>query len=123
MGNQFQKLTKAEEEVMQHLWQIEEGTVRDILARLPEPKPAVTTVSTIVRILEQKGFVSHKAYGRTHVYYPIISKETYSKKYIGTVIDSFFDQSPKTLVSFLAKNDKIDVGDLEEIMKELKKMS
>ncbi len=116
----FQKLTKAEEEVMQYLWELEEATVREIREIIPEPKPAITTISTIIRILEQKGFIDHRAYGRTHVYFPLIKREEYSKNYVSQVIDKFFDRSPKSLVSFLAEKDKIDLKDLEEIIKELK---
>lgn len=73
----MRELTRAEEQVMQILWIIKKGFVKDILERIDEPKPAYNTVSTIVRILQEKGFVSHKAYGRTHEYFPIISKSDY----------------------------------------------
>ena len=83
-------LTRAEEEVMQILWNIEKGMVHDVLTRFPDPKPAYNTVSTIVRILEQKGFVSHKAYGRTHEYFPLISKKDYAKSSFRGFMTNYF---------------------------------
>ena len=96
-----QELTKAELELMQVIWDKEKVLVHDILDVLPEPKPAYNTVSTIVRILEQKGFVGHKAYGRTYEYFPLVSKEAYTQRYMTTVLDNFFDGSLSRLVSFM----------------------
>ena len=95
-----QELTRAELEIMQILWQIEHGFVNDILAKLPEPKPAYNTVSTIVRILEKKGFVSHRAYGKSHEYYPLVERESYTSTYMNSVLANFFGGSASRLVSF-----------------------
>jgi BlaI family transcriptional regulator, penicillinase repressor len=110
-------LTRAEEEVMQVLWKIERGFVKEILEHFDEPKPAYNTVSTIVRILQDKGFVEHKAYGRTHEYYPVISKDDYSKSHLSTFVNDYFSNSYGKMVSFFAKEKKISVREMEEIMR------
>lgn len=109
-----QKLTKSEEEIMQWLWQLERATVSDILAQMPEPAPPHSTVSSFIRILEKKGFVGHKAYGKTYEYFPLISKDEYSKLNINDLIRDYFDGSVKNLVSFLVKNEKIDTDELQK---------
>jgi BlaI family transcriptional regulator, penicillinase repressor len=109
------QLTRAEEEVMQILWEIEKGMVHDLLDKFPEPKPAYNTVSTIVRILEQKGFVGHKAYGRTHEYFPVISKKEYTKSSFRGFMTNYFGNSYKSLASFFATEEKLSIGELEEI--------
>ncbi|QCK15057.1 BlaI/MecI/CopY family transcriptional regulator [Mangrovivirga cuniculi] len=114
-------LTKAEEQVMQILWDMEKGFVKDILDKIPEPKPAYNTVSTIVRILEKKGFVGYKAYGKTHEYYPIIDKETYSNEFLQNFIGKYFKGSFQNLVSFFAKENNVDAGELDKMMKMVKK--
>lgn len=119
MKSTLKELTKAEEQVMHHLWDLEKAFVKDILAQMPEPKPAYNTVSTIVRILEEKGFIDHKAYGKTHEYYPVISKEQYSSFTAGNLLSNYFNGSVKDLVSFFVKEQKLDVGDLDEIMKSM----
>lgn len=116
-----QELTKAELELMQVIWDKEKVLVHDILDVLPEPKPAYNTVSTIVRILEQKGFVGHKAYGRTYEYFPLVSKETYTQRYMTTVLDNFFDGSLSRLVSFFSEQESIPAGEVNEILNMLKK--
>jgi len=113
----MRELTRAEEQVMQVLWKIKKGFVKDILKRFDEPKPAYNTVSTIVRILQDKGFVSHKAYGRTHEYYPIVSKGEYSKMHLNTFVNDYFSNSFEKMVSFFAKEKNISVKEMEEIMK------
>ncbi|MEI7500333.1 MAG: BlaI/MecI/CopY family transcriptional regulator [Bacteroidota bacterium] len=110
-------LTRAEEEVMQILWELEKGMVHDLLNRFPEPKPAYNTVSTIVRILEQKGFVAHKAYGRTHEYFPVISKKEYTKSSFRGFMTNYFGSSYKSLASFFATEEKLSLLELEEIQK------
>jgi len=110
-------LTRAEEEVMQILWEIEKGMVHDLLEKFPEPKPAYNTVSTIVRILEQKGFVGHKAYGRTHEYFPVISKTAYTKSSFRGFMTNYFDNSYKSLASFFATEENLSIRELEEIRK------
>ena len=110
-------LTKAEEQVMQLLWKIKKGFVKDILEHFDEPKPAYNTVSTIVRILQEKGFVTHKAYGRTHEYIPVVTKSEYSKSHLSTFVNDYFSNSFEKMVSFFAKEKSISLHEMEEIMK------
>ena len=117
----MKNLTKAEEQIIQILWQLDKASVKEVLNLLPEPKPAITTVSTIIRILESKGFVGHEQVGRGFVYFPLVKKEDYTKFSMRKMINNYFDGSFKNLVSFFAKNEDIDVNELEEILKELKK--
>lgn len=105
---------------MQVLWKLEKAFVKDIIEHLPKPKPAYNTVSTIVRILESKGFVGHKAYGKTHEYFPLISREKYSRFYLSNVVKNYFDGSYRNLVSFFAKDQKLDIRELEQLIKEIK---
>ena len=113
----MRELTKAEEQVMIILWELEKGFVKDILERFKNPKPAYNTVSTIVRILQEKGFVSHIAYGRTHQYYPLISKDEYRKTHMTTFVAEYFSNSYENLVSFFTSEKKISVKEMEEILK------
>ena len=113
----MRELTRAEEEVMQVLWKIKKGFVKDILEYFDEPKPAYNTISTIVRILQDKGFVDHKAYGRTHEYYPVVSKDDYSKTHLSTFVKDYFSNSFEKMVSFFAKEKGISVKEMEDIMK------
>ncbi|RFC54495.1 BlaI/MecI/CopY family transcriptional regulator [Brumimicrobium aurantiacum] len=115
------ELTKAEEQVMHILWRIERGFVKDVIKELDEPKPAYSTVSTIIRILVEKKIVSYKAYGKTHEYFPLISKEDYSKQKMGEMIHKLFDGSTQKMLSFLVKKEKLSLSDLDEIMQTLKK--
>ncbi|NBA77061.1 BlaI/MecI/CopY family transcriptional regulator [Emticicia sp. ODNR4P] len=110
------ELTRAEEQIMQVLWQIEKGFVKDILDYLPEPKPAYNTVSTIVRILQEKGFVSHKTYGKSHEYFPVVSKEQYSTFATEKLVEGYFENSFSSLFSFFSKKGKIDVKEADEIL-------
>lgn len=111
------QLTKAEEQVMQILWEIEKGFVKDVLEKMSKPKPAYNTVSTIIRILERKGFVSYKAYGKTHEYFPIIEKNKYRSFFLKTMIGSYFGGSFERLVSFFAKDNDMDIHEMEELLK------
>jgi len=117
----MKELTKAEEQVMQELWALEKAFVKDIIDRLPEPKPAYNTVSTIIRILEKKGFVDHYAYGKTHQYFPLISKTDYTKSYFKNFLSGYFSNSFQDMVSFFAKEDKMSLSDLEEMVREVGK--
>ncbi|UEG52338.1 BlaI/MecI/CopY family transcriptional regulator [Mucilaginibacter daejeonensis] len=113
----MKELTKAEEEVMQILWKLKEGIVKQILEKMPgDPKPAYNTVSTVVRVLETKGFVDHKAYGNSHVYFPIVSEEDYKKFAFDKVIKSYFNNSYKSLVSYLVKEQKLNLSELAELI-------
>ncbi len=113
----MRELTRAEEQVMQVLWKIKKGFVKDILEHFDEPKPAYNTVSTIVRILQDKGFVGHKAYGRTHEYFPLITKNEYSDLHMSTFVKDYFSNSYEKMVSFFAREKRISVREMEEIMK------
>ena len=117
---ELKELTRAEDQVMQILWNLEKGFVKDIIEHMPEPKPAYNTVSTIVRILETKGFIGHKAYGKTHEYYPLVSKERYTKFYLNNMIKGYFNGSFHNLVSFFAKENKMNANDVEKLLKEIK---
>ena len=112
----MQELTKAEEEVMQYLWKLEKAFVKEVIAEMPEPKPAYNTVSTIVRILENKNYVDHNTFGKTHQYFPVIKKEDYSKKTLNNVMEKHFDGSFSKLVSFFVDKNKMDVKEMDEIM-------
>lgn len=120
-NNKMKELTKAEEQIMQILWQLEEAFVNDIVDKMPEPKPAYNTVSTIVRILEKKGFVDHKAYGKTHQYYPLISKTDYTRSFMKNFMGSYFGNSFREMVSFFAKHDNMSVSEIETLMEDVKK--
>ena len=113
----MKQLTKAEEQVMQILWEIKKGFVKDILEKMPNPKPAYNTVSTIVRILEKKEFVGYTAYGKTHEYFPLIEKNTYRSFYLKTMISRYFGGSFEHLVSFFAKDNDMDIQEMEELLK------
>lgn len=116
----MKELTKAEEQIMQILWVLEKGFVHNIVEQFPEPKPAYNTVSTIVRILEKKGFVSHTSYGKSHEYFPVITKEDYTKRFMKGFIRNYFADSYKNMVSFFSKNENISVNELEEMIGILK---
>ncbi len=113
----MRELTKAEEQVMQILWELKKGFVKDILAKMPSPKPAYNTVSTIVRILEKKGFVGYKAYGKTHEYFPVIEKDKYKNFYLKNFVGNYFEGSFQSLVSFFAKSNDMNANEMEELMK------
>lgn len=113
---EIRQLTRAEEEVMLILWDKGKAFVRDILDAMPEPKPAYNTVSTIIRILEKKGFVDYNAYGKTHEYFPVVAKEEYRKYEMEQLIGNYFENSLSELVSFFVKDKKVDARELDEIM-------
>lgn len=112
-------LTKAEEEIMHILWKIKKGFVKELLDHFDEPKPAYNTVSTIVRILERKGFVGYTAFGKTHEYFPLISKEHYTRFYLRSMISGYFDGSFSSLVSFFAQQETLSVKEIEALEKKL----
>lgn len=117
----MKELTKAEEQIMQVLWQLEKGFVKDILMQLPEPKPAYNTVSTIVRILEKKGFVGHTAFGKSHQYHPLVAKDAYKKQFMKNFMSNYFGGSFQRMASFFAKEENLSLDELDQIMKEIKK--
>lgn len=117
----MQKLTNKEEEIMQILWRLDKAFVKDVMSEIVEDQPHYNTLSTIIRNLEEKGFVSHNAYGNTHQYFPIIKMEDYRKRYMNTAIETYFDSSYKNMVSFFAKEEKISAEELREILAMIEK--
>jgi len=111
------QLTKAEEQLMQILWELEEAAIQDIINQLPEPKPAYNTVSTIIRILETKDFVAHKAKGRGYIYFPLVSKAVYTNQSLQKIVDGYFDGSFKSMVSFFVNKNEVDFKELDTILK------
>ena len=112
----MQKLTNKEEEIMHILWKLKKAFVKEVLVEITEDQPHYNTLSTIIRNLEEKGFVAYNAFGNTHQYYPIVSRETYRKRFMNTAIENYFDNSYKSMVSFFAQEDKISADELREIL-------
>ena len=112
----MQQLTNKEEEIMQILWKLEKAFVKDVLSEIDSDKPHYNTLSTIIRNLEEKGYVGHTAYGKTHQYYPLVSIEDYRNKFMNSAIKDYFNNSYKNVVSFFAKEEKISVEELKEII-------
>jgi len=117
----MQRLTNKEEEIMKVLWKLEKAFVKEIIAEFKNDKPHYNTLSTIVRNLEEKGYVGYNAFGKTHQYYPVISKEAYRKKFMNSAIEDYFNSSYKNLVSFFANEKKISVEELKEIIELIEK--
>ncbi len=117
----MKELTKAEEQIMQLLWEQEKAFVKDIVEQMPHPKPAYNTVSTIIRILEKKGFIGHNAYGKTHEYYPLIARNDYTRTYMKSFIRNYFSGSFQEMVSFFAKEDNMSLTDLDELVEDVKR--
>lgn len=114
------QLTKAEEQVMQYLWDIKNGFLKDILDLFPEPKPHSNTVATILKVLRDKHFVDYEVFGRQHKYFPLISKDQYSGKSMKSLVKNYFSGSYRNAVSFLVEKNEMTVEDLEMLLKELK---
>lgn len=120
----MEELTKAEERIMQVLWKLQTAFVKDIIDELDdEPKPPYNTISSIVRLLEKKGYVSYKAYGKTYEYFPAISKDEYTKTTFSKMFSGYFDSSPASLLSFMVKEEKLSEKDIEELKALIKKNS
>ena len=117
----MQRLTKAEEQIMQVLWKLENALVKEIITALPIPKPAYNTVSTIIRILEKKDFVGHKSLGKKYEYFPLVSKKEYRKSQFGGFVRNYFEDSYKSLASFFTKEENLSLEELEEIQTLIKK--
>ena len=117
----MEKLTNKEEEIMRVLWKLKKGFVKEVVAELPIPKPHYNTISTIIRNMEEKGFIKHQAFGKTHQYYPSVTKEEYRKMFIHKTIQNYFENSYKNVVSFFAKEEKISVDELKEIISIIEK--
>lgn len=117
----MKQLTKAEEEIMQVLWQLKKANVKSIIDELPNPKPAYNTVSTIVRILESKGFVDYEKEGKGHIYFPLVQKQEYSNQSLHSLVDNYFQGSFKSMVSFFVKKNDINLKELESVLKDINK--
>lgn len=112
----MQELTKAEERIMQILWKIDKGFVKDIIEYFPDPKPPYNTISTIIRIMDQKGIVGHKNYGNSYQYYPLISKEEYTKKFMNKFMKNYFGNSFKKLVHFFSNQYDMDLDEVDKVI-------
>lgn len=112
-------LTKAEEDIMQILWRLQKSSVKAIIDEFPEPRPAYNTVSTIVRILQNKGFVDFEKKGKSHLYYPLLQKQEYSNQSLNKIVNNYFQGSFKSLVSFFVDKNDVDVSDIESLLKEI----
>ena len=117
MKKSDQELTRAEEQIMQILWKIEKGFIKDILEHFDEPKPAYTTVATFMKILERKGYVFYKQFGNAHQYYPLISKDEYSRLHINSIFKRYFKSSIKDVVTFFSDNNKVNINDIDSAIK------
>ena len=112
----MEKLTNKEEEIMRVLWRLKKAFVKEVLAELPEPKPHYNTISTIIRNLEEKGYIEHESFGKTYRYQPAVTKEEYRKGFMQKTINNYFENSYKNVVSYFAKEEKISVNELKEII-------
>ena len=113
----MEELTKAQEEILLVLWDIQEGAVADVVEKLPEPKPAYTTVATVIKVLEKKNYVGHRKYGNIHVYYPVVTKKAYAKHVLKDAYKGLFNNSLNQLVSFFVKEKDLTISELEELKK------
>lgn len=113
----METLTKKEEEIMQILWKIKEGFVKDIISELPEPKPPYNTVSSVVRILEKRGFLGFRSFGKSHMYFPIIEKKSYRKHAFKAMMRGYFEGSYKNVISYLVDDESLSEKEMEEISK------
>ena len=118
----MKELTKAEDQIMQVLWTLKKAFVKDIIDQLPSPKPAYNTVSTIVRILERKGFIGYTAFGKTHEYYALIAKEKYTQFYLNNLVKGYFGGSFHSLVSFFAEENKLNLNEIDQLVKQLEEL-
>lgn len=119
--NQIMQLTKAEEQIMQILWDLEEGVVKDIREKFDDPKPARNTISTVLKVLEKKGYVDHRAYANVFLYYPVVSKKEYSKHQLFGLLEGYFNNSFPAMTSFFAMEKNLSIKDLDTILEEARK--
>lgn len=115
----MRQLTKAEEDIMHVLWHLKKANVKQIIEEFGAPKPAYNTVSTIVRILESKGFVDYEKKGKGHIYFPLLQKQEYSNQSINKLVDNYFQGSFKSMVSFFMKKNDISLNELEAVLKDI----
>lgn len=113
----MEPITPNEEQVMHLLWQLEKALIREILNLLPDPKPPYTTLASVIKQLENKGYVDHKSYGKTNEYYPLISKSQYQRKSLNSLVKNYFDGSAQNMLSFMVKENKISDQDIQELQK------
>jgi BlaI family penicillinase repressor len=118
----MKELTKAEEQIMLILWDMGEALVKDVIEKMKEPKPAYNTVSTVIRVLEGKGFIDHKAIGNTYIYFPVIKEADYKKFALDKVMNNYFENSYESLVSFLVKDKIMSNGELTELIRLAEKL-
>lgn len=118
----MRELTKAEEQVMLILWDMKEALVKEVIEKMDPPKPAYNTVSTVIRVLEGKGFVDHKAIGNTHIYFPVITEEQYKHFAFDKVMNNYFENSYQSLVSFLVKEKNMDMDELNALIQMAEKL-
>jgi BlaI family penicillinase repressor len=111
----MKELTRAEEQVMRYIWRIKSGFLKQIIEQFPEPKPAYTTVSTVIRVLVKKGFLAYRTFGKTHQYYPMVSRDKYFKYHFSTLVKNYFSNSPQRFVSFFTEKGNLDLTELEEM--------
>ena len=117
----MKEITKAQEEILRALWKINEGAVSDVLNVLPDPKPAYNTVATVIKVLEKKEYVSHKTFGKTNVYYPLVTENEYAKFILKDTAKGFFNGSLNQMVSFFVKNKDLSINELEELKNMIEK--
>ena len=117
----MREITKAQEDILKALWSVGDGAVTDVIEKLPEPRPAYNTVATVLKVLEKKGYISHKVYGKTHVYYPVISRREYAQFILKNKIGGLLDDSLNQIVTFFVKNKNISLQELEELKGTLEK--
>ncbi|MFO7930298.1 MAG: BlaI/MecI/CopY family transcriptional regulator [Desulfosalsimonas sp.] len=115
----MKRLTRAEEEVMLVLWKLKEATIRDMIQELHDPDTPYTTVSTVVRVLEKKGYVGHKAVGTTYLYRPVVQKKDYLKGFLSGIVTRYFDGSFSRLAAFFARENDLEISELQEVMEEI----
>lgn len=118
---EIKELTRAEEQVMQELWKLGKAFVKEIIEQMDEPKPAYNTVSTIIRILETKGFVGHDSFGKSHRYFPKVSKDAYKDFATGKLISGYFDNSAKKMLSFFIQENRLNIKETDELLRLLEK--
>ena len=116
------QLTKAEEKIMKVIWSLELCSVKDVLKKFPEPKPAYNTVSTIIRILETKKFLGHEQHGKGYKYFPLVEKDSYKNQSLTKMVDTYFEGSFKSLVSFFVSKNDMDIEQIDDVLKEIQKL-
>lgn len=115
------QLTKAEEQIMQILWELDEGVVKDIREKFDDPKPARNTIATVLKVLEKKGYVDHKAYANVFLYYPVVSKREYSSHQLFGLLEDYFNNSFPAMTSFFAREKNLSVNELDGILEDARR--